>query len=148
MSPVQLLKRALVSVLLEVARTYCLDLSLSRDSADADVKKAIRRVIVKAHPDKPGGSVSATVRLNEAWAKWCEAARDKGKAGRPTNASTGGALVPAAARKRKGYRIQSAAVMLTYQGVAGVSDWHAFLEFVARPIRQRSSGLWGPTLWV
>ena len=69
MSLAQLLKRALVSVLLEVSRTYCLDLSLSRDSADADVKKAFRRVIVKAHPDKPGGSVSATVRLNEAWAR-------------------------------------------------------------------------------
>ena len=63
MSPTQLLKRALVTILLELARKYCLDLSLSRDSADADVKKAFRKVVVKAHPDKPGGSVAAKTSL-------------------------------------------------------------------------------------
>ena len=132
MSPVQLLKRALVSVLLEVARTYCLDLSLSRDSADADVKKAFRRVIVKAHPDKPGGSVAETARLIDARAAWCEAARTKSKGGRPQNTSAGGALVPTGARKQKEYRIQSAAVMLTYQGVASVSEWPSFVEHVVK----------------
>ena len=37
MSPAQLLKRALVFVLLEIARAYCSDLSLNRDTSDADV---------------------------------------------------------------------------------------------------------------
>ena len=56
MSATQLAKRALVVLLLAFARVYHLDLKLNRDSADTDVKKGFRRVIVKAHPDKPGGS--------------------------------------------------------------------------------------------
>ena len=40
MSPLQALKRALVTLLLELARVYALDLNLSRDSLDADVRKA------------------------------------------------------------------------------------------------------------
>ena len=47
----QLVKRALVSVLLELARIYALDLNLNRDSSDTDVKKAFRRVVLKVHPD-------------------------------------------------------------------------------------------------
>ena len=69
MSPTQRLKRVLVSILLELARVYSLDLNLSRDAPDADVKRAFRRVIIKAHPDK-GGSEAATKKLNEAWVKW------------------------------------------------------------------------------
>jgi hypothetical protein len=47
MYPAQLAKRALVSVLLGLARIYNLDSNLTRDSPDADVKKAFRKVILK-----------------------------------------------------------------------------------------------------
>ena len=50
MSPLQLLKRALVSVLLELARVYALDVNISRDSPDADVKRAYKKVLLKTHP--------------------------------------------------------------------------------------------------
>jgi len=75
MSATQLAKRALVVLLLAFARVYHLDLKLNRDSADTDVKKGFRRVIVKAHPDKPGGSEAHTKALNAAWAKWLAAGR-------------------------------------------------------------------------
>jgi hypothetical protein len=82
MSPLQQLKRALVCILLELAGIYSLDLNLNRESADVDVKRAFRRVIVRVHPDK-GGSERATKRLNEAWSKWLEANAAKQTAARP-----------------------------------------------------------------
>ena len=52
MSPLQQLKRALVCILLELAGLYSLDLNLNRDSADVDVKRGLRRVIVRVrHSD-------------------------------------------------------------------------------------------------
>ena len=48
MSFAQQAKRALVTVLLELARIYGLDLNVNRLSPDKDVKKAFRKVIVKA----------------------------------------------------------------------------------------------------
>ena len=94
MSPAQLLKRALVTILLELARVYALDLGLSRDSPDPNVKKAFRRVILRAHPDKAGGSEAASKKLTAAWSQWLEAGRSKGKPGRTKNTSATGALVP------------------------------------------------------
>ena len=77
MSPLQKLKRALVTILLGLARVYSLDVTLTRDAPDTDVKKAFRRVILRAHPDKPGGSEAAAKKLNEAWGKWLEAGRSR-----------------------------------------------------------------------
>jgi len=49
-------KRALVTVLLELARIYGLDLNVNRLSPDKDVKKAFRKVIVKAKErERKGG---------------------------------------------------------------------------------------------
>ena len=64
-----LLKRALVSLLLELARAYGLTLGLNRDSEDDAVKAGFRKVIVKVHPDKPGGSEAATKRLPKGWGR-------------------------------------------------------------------------------
>ena len=50
------LKRVLVSLLLEFARVYGLTLDLNRDSGDDLVKAGFRKVILRTHPDKPGGS--------------------------------------------------------------------------------------------
>ena len=40
-----------------------------------DVKKAFRRVILRAPTGKPCGSEAGAKKLNEAWAKWLEAGR-------------------------------------------------------------------------
>ena len=61
-----LLKRALVSLLLELARAYGLTLGLNRDSKDDVVKAGFRKVIVKVHPDKPGGTIQLWFRADSA----------------------------------------------------------------------------------
>ena len=116
------MKRALVTPSLHFARIYAITVDVSRDCPDTDVKKVFRKVILKAHPDKVGGSVDAAKKLTVAYSSWQDAARSTGKAGRPTAAApktdpqamarTGG---PAA--KRKEYRINSEAVLLTCKGL-------------------------------
>ena len=68
MSLAQQLKRVLVTLLLEFARAYGLTLNLNRDSQDDLVKTGFCKVILRAHPDKPGGSEAKAKRLNTAWA--------------------------------------------------------------------------------
>ena len=53
MSPGQLLKRALVSILLELARVYGTGLTLNRDAPDVDVKRAFRKVIIRVTRSQP-----------------------------------------------------------------------------------------------
>ena len=66
MSPAARFKRALVPLLLELARVYGLTMSLNRDSADDVVKKNFRKIMLRAHPDKAGGSEATAKRLNAA----------------------------------------------------------------------------------
>ena len=54
-SPAQAAKRALVKVLLRIARLYQVVLQLTRDSTDEVVKSSFKKVMLKAHPDKNGG---------------------------------------------------------------------------------------------
>ena len=72
-------KRALVTLLLELARVYGLTLNLNRDSQDDAVKTGFRKVMLRAHPDKAGGSEASTKRLNAAWEDWTKARNSKGK---------------------------------------------------------------------
>ena len=67
MSPAARFKRALVTLLLELARVYGLTMSLNRDSADDVVKKNFRKIMLRAHPDKANGSEATAKRLNAAW---------------------------------------------------------------------------------
>ena len=106
-----LLKRALVSLLLELARTYSLILKLNRDSDDDKVKAGFRKVILRAHPDKQGGSEAATKRLNAAWEKWNQARKNPKAPGRQSSAAH---PVVAAQRKKKEFRIQGLAILLTW----------------------------------
>lgn len=131
MSPLQELKRALICILLELARVYSLDLNVNRDSDAKDVKKAFRRVILRVHPDKAGGSEKATKRLNAAWAKWSEAEslpKNKGGAKPSPATSTADGVVQCAQQRKKEFRVQARAVMLTYQGVKS-SWWQTFVNF-------------------
>ena len=124
----KLLKRALVSLLLELAHAYSLTLRLNRDSDDDEIKRGFRKVILRAHPDKQGGSEASTKRLTVAWEKWNQARMKPKASGRPS--SVADPVVPSQ-RKKKEFRIQGLAIMLTYQGLVDTSCWEVFLQFVA-----------------
>ena len=71
-TPAARFKRAHVTLLLELARVYGLTMSLNRDSADDVVKKNFRKIMLRAHPDKAGGSEATAKRLNAAWENYTE----------------------------------------------------------------------------
>jgi len=64
-SVIQAAKRALVTLLVAFARHYQVTLTISRESGDADVVKAFKEVVLKAHPDK-GGRAGDASKLNDA----------------------------------------------------------------------------------
>ena len=66
-------KRALVSLLLEVARVYGSVLGLTRESPDDVVVRSHQKLFLEVHPDKPGGSVEHARRINDAWDAWNDA---------------------------------------------------------------------------
>ena len=108
-SVVALAKRALITALKSVARTYDVRVDLTQDSTDAAVRSAYRRVFRRAHPDK-GGSAEHAQRLSGAKGAW-EAAQRASTGGRPVGAATTD-LAPAA--PRKAFRIQGKGALLTY----------------------------------
>lgn len=152
MSPASRMKRALVSLLLHLARIYSVTVAVSRDSPDPEVRSAYRRVCLKVHPDKAGGCKDAAVNLNVAYSSWVDATRTPGKAGRPSKpqarTATHSSLSSSSpdAKRRKEYRIQSEAVLLTYQKFPGLGSWLPFCAFLeARPKTWRVSR-WSATL--
>eukprot|EP00973_Karenia_brevis_P041466 5737303-Karenia_brevis.AAC.2 len=150
-SLVQATKRALVTLLLALARQYEVMLSVNRDSTDRDVEKAVRKMMRHVHPDK-GGRPEDCVELNDkrdAWNNAKEAsgagrpatgnrrAPGPGQAGRPGSAHP----VPEATgimeahgscefcnEESKQFRVQAKAVLLTYNGVRDMAGWEAFKE--------------------
>ena len=64
-----LAKRFLVSVVRELATIYRVAVSICRDSADADVREAYKKVSLKCHPDR-GGKGADQQRLNQAHDEW------------------------------------------------------------------------------
>ena len=118
MSPASRLKRALVTLLLHFARIYKVVVDVKRESPDASVRTAFRKVMLKAHPDKAGGCADATQKLNSAYGSWQDATKNCGKAGRPSSTApeTKGQAVVIMTNpsvKRKEYRINSEAVVGT-----------------------------------
>ena len=69
-------KRALVTLLRTLAALYGCALGVTRESADAEVRKAYRVVSTKVHPDK-GGNAEDQKKLNVAYKEWCDVAFDK-----------------------------------------------------------------------
>ena len=127
MSPASRMKRALVSLLLHLARIYSVTVAVSRDSPDPEVRSAYRRVCLKVHPDKAGGCKDATVNLNVAYSSWVDAMRTPGKAGRPSKpqarTATHSSLSSSGpdAKRRKEYRIQGKACSTWQDGVPPAS---------------------------
>ena len=58
-------KRAFVGVLRSLATAYDVNVDITRDSADAAITRAYKRVLLKVHPDK-GGTEEDAKRLNAA----------------------------------------------------------------------------------
>ena len=62
-------KRALVLMLKSLAQKYGVNLVLSRDSSDDEVRTAYRKVALKSHPDK-GGDLQDFQRLSAQNGGW------------------------------------------------------------------------------
>ena len=120
-SPYDAARRAFVTLLLQLGRFYKLALDVRRESPDSVILAAFRKVARAAHPDK-GGRPADQQRLNVARDLFEEArsGRQRG-AGRPAQsgaAGEGGAhgpVLPMAEKKRKEFRINAFACLLTYQ---------------------------------
>ena len=69
-SVVQVAKRALLATMRAVAFTVGMALTCSRDSPDREVVANFRRLALRVHPDRPGGSTERQQRLNDARAAW------------------------------------------------------------------------------
>lgn len=153
-------KRALVSVLCRLATFYSLALNLKRDSPDADVKRAFRRVSKKSHPDH-GGDKGHQQQLNDAYASWESALRvgaekekkretDK-KARAASKAQGSGASSDVVAlqpwqQARREFRFEAGAVLLTYQRFADASTWETFVQFVRDSLAAWKVKFWCATM--
>ena len=82
-SAVDLARRAFVVVLRSLASAYRCSVNATRDSSDAEVRKAYRAISRRTHPDH-GGSIADQQKLNDAYDSWCQASRNRGRAGRPS----------------------------------------------------------------
>ena len=60
------LKRALVVLIVSLARTYKCTVHVTRESSDEEVRSAYRKLSRHVHPDRPGGSTEDQKRLNGA----------------------------------------------------------------------------------
>ena len=80
-SAVQQAKRLFVGLLLALAKQFSVPLDLRRESEDAQVQAAFRKVVRKVHPDK-GGNVRDAQRLQELREAW-EALRTRPEGQRP-----------------------------------------------------------------
>ncbi len=116
-----LAKRAFVSVLLELARSYNVAIDVRRDTADVILSRAFRKVALRVHPDK-GGSEADQKRLNDARDRWEEANVTGAPRGRPPKRpaaddsdASAMAAQPQPPTKKGVYRLRSKAVLLTYQ---------------------------------
>ena len=74
--------RAFAVVLLALARSYNLVLSVGRDSSQDALLKAYRKVLLKVHPDK-GGNTADVQTLQSTTEIWDSARTGTSKAGRP-----------------------------------------------------------------
>ena len=72
-SVVQVAKRAVLATMRAVALTFGVTLTCNRDSPDRVVVSNFRRLALRVHPDRPGGSTEQQQRVNDARAAWDDA---------------------------------------------------------------------------
>lgn len=134
--PVQIAKRALVSLLLALAQEYGVCLTLKREDSDALINAAYRKVVKRVHPDK-GGRVADAQKLQAARERWMNAKQPA----KPQD-DVGADLLPVHQSKRKkDFEIRGAAVLLTFYGFEE-SDWPQFLHFVKRKLSSWHAHHW------
>ena len=144
-------KRALMAIIRSLALAYEIWVTVTRESKDAEVSKAYRKLSLKVHPDR-GGNVRDQARLNAAHDAWQDLAKARRPVGKPKrDAQTRGSVqvslsVAAPQDAPKDFRIQSAAVLLTYQGVEDLDQWARFVSFVSTGVRPWRVELWTVTL--
>ena len=153
-SAIDLARRSLVALLKALAKTYGVVLALTRDSSDAQIKTAVRKVSLKAHPDR-GGKEEDQKLLNASRDAWQEAARQasgmrgaprKDATTKPNTDSQGLAAPTKPTHHKPGFRVQSVGVLFTYQKFPDVSVWPRFLDFVKTLLTPQSVRYWCATL--
>lgn len=144
-SAVQVAKRTFISILLKIARRYNVQIGVNRDSADEAVKAAYKRVALKAHPDK-GGSKEHLQELNKARDDWNDAKKaqqaetaQRQRQQQQQQAADGSQNLATA---RPDFRVNSSAVLLTYNGIRDTRHWEEFVEFVQGKLKE-----WGVRRW-
>ena len=143
-------KRALIVLLRALAAAYGLALSVTRESSDKEVSSAYRKVSRCVHPDKNRGNTEDQKKLNVAYNSWEEVGRktpNQGGARAKNSESSGTTLNTAmATQTRAEYRINSLAVLLTYQGFGGTEQWARFVVFVEAQLKPWRVKYWSATL--
>ena len=145
LSPLESAKQAFFSLLLRLGRSHAVPLQISRESPDPELLKAYRRISKKVHPDR-GGSLAQSQNLNASKDAWEEARKKSKCPGRPAQQNTEVHSGPLVVASRRGFRIQSVAVLLTYQGFKDCAQWRRFLSFVSGRLRQWKAKYWTATL--
>ena len=146
-------KRALVSLLNQLAVLYNLVLGVTRDPSDTEVRGAYKKLSRRCHPDRRGGSNEHQKALNlahESWQEAKQAAEDSKKKRNQRKDSTPADTVllppPRQNRLLKEFRFRSAAVLLTYQEFFEPDVWKRFLKFVRSQFFQWKVQYWCATL--
>ena len=123
-------KRAFVKVLLRLAALYKFVCGVNRDSTDAQVESAFRKVAAKCHPDK-GGDPEHAKELHAARDEWKKGPRATSNTGDDAEATVGVPVAPG-----KGFRIHLTAVLLTYNRIKDLAHWEQFLKFFEGNLRK------------
>ena len=152
-SAIDYAKRSLVALLKALAKKYGLVITLSRESSEAVLRTAVRKVSLKAHPDRSGSDEDQKL-LNASRDAWQEAvAQASGKRGAPPKNATPKPDTQVVAKTtvrradhEPGFRVQSVGVLLTYQKFPDVGVWPRFLDFVKQLLSPRGVRHWCATL--
>eukprot|EP00435_Cladocopium_sp_Y103_P037481 s2657_g9.t3 len=130
-SNLQLCQRALVSALLAVAAVLNVAPSVNRDSDPPSLRAAYGTVLRKAQGRTDG---EALKRLRAAKVSWEQALNYKGP---PPGRPAGNVAV---------YRIESSAVLLTYQSFTSLDQWRRFVNSVKANMSSWNVKYWCATL--
>ena len=118
-SKVGVATRAVVNVLLALARAYELVLNVNRDSPRECLVKAYKKLLLKAHPDKGGRKedVQKLQKAQEDWERSLKGCAPKG--GRPLAKAADGAIVSQTqGNSRKDFRVHASVVLQGLRKIA------------------------------
>ena len=154
-SPALHARRAFVKVMIALAAVYGVLLGVTRDSPDAAVVQAHKKLVRKVHPDK-GGTKEHAQQLQAARELWTNAKKNHGRDGRakredkpPRSKANFNNLSLETAdpeQVRTSFRIRSRAVLLTYHGVRDLAQWQRFVAHFEKSLAKHNIKYWCATL--